>query len=67
MDVIAFRDELRSRLIAQRGKFRQIRNASGLTDSWLSKFANAAIQNPTISKLDRLAKALDDIDRPEVA
>lgn len=67
MDVIAFRDELRARLVAQRGKYRKISDASGLTDSWLSKFANEAIQNPTVSKLDRLARALDDIERPEAA
>lgn len=67
MNVIAFRDELRARLIAQRGKYRQICELSGLTDSWVSKFANRAIQNPTVSKLDRLSQALDEIERPEAA
>jgi transcriptional regulator with XRE-family HTH domain len=67
MDVIAWKDELRARLIAERGKYRQVCEASGLTTSWLSKFASGTISNPTVSNLDRLARALDALNHPRAA
>jgi transcriptional regulator with XRE-family HTH domain len=67
MNVISWKDELRARLIAERGQYSRIRESSGLTTSWLSKFASGAINNPTIENLDRLARALDALHQPKAA
>lgn len=67
MDIIKFRDQTRARLIAQRGNYRQIVETSGLDYSWLSKFASAVIDNPTVTRLHTLAGALDAIEKGKAA
>lgn len=45
---------LRSRLNAEKGSWREIAEAAGLTYSWVTKFGNGELNNPTIGKLQRL-------------
>lgn len=50
--------------VAKLEAFTRISQETGLTVSWLQKFADGRIDNPTITSLDRLIAYLDKIDRP---
>lgn len=49
----------RERLVRFRGQYRQFCNETGVDYSWLSKFANGKIPNPTVQSLEDLGKALE--------
>lgn len=48
------RELLRERLNSHKGEWRVIAEESGLGYSWLSKFADGRITNPTTDKLETL-------------
>ena len=50
--------ELRNRLRNHRGHYSQMCKCTGLDLSWLSKFANSRIENPTIKQLEKLDREL---------
>lgn len=50
--------KVREALIARRGDWQAIAAASGVSHSWLSKFANGHIPNPGYATLKRLASHL---------
>lgn len=52
----------RQRLKARLGQYPVIVRETGLTYSWLQKFANGRINNPTINSLDRLIQYLDETE-----
>ena len=54
-------ESLRAALIARRGAFGDVARASGLSYSWVCKFATGARRNPTIASIQRLRCALDQI------
>lgn len=52
---------------AQRGKMASIARGAGLTYSWLQKFADGRITNPTVRTLGKLIEYLDDTTRSQSA
>jgi len=52
-------DDLRQRLIAQTGQVSKIARESGISYSWLSKFKQGEITNPTLRRMIALEKALN--------
>jgi len=56
-------DVARKRLSEYRGSFQDISKMSGLSLSFLSKYANGHKTNPTVKSLDLLVNTLDKIDR----
>jgi len=52
-------DETRARLKAHVGPLSKIARESDLNYSWLTKFKDGRINNPTIVNLDRLIRYLD--------
>ena len=52
----------RQRLKARLGQYPVIVRETGLTYSWLQKFADGRINNPTINSLDRLIRYLDETE-----
>lgn len=56
----------RQRLKARLGQYPVIVRETGLTYSWLQKFANGRINNPTINSLDRLIQYLDETESSSI-
>jgi len=54
--------DMRRRLVKHRGHFRALCEEPDIDYSWLSKFANGKITNPTIGKLEALDAALEKVD-----
>lgn len=54
-------ESLRAALIARRGAFGDVARASGLSYSWVCKFATGARRNPTVASIQRLQRAIDQI------
>lgn len=58
-------DDTRAALVEQRGNFRQLAAASGLSVSWLSKFANGRRgERVSYETLQALRKALEHAQPP---
>lgn len=53
-------DRIRSDLVAQRGKWRDIAARAKVSTSWLSKFANGHIVSPRVATATRVQAALAD-------
>jgi len=53
----------RNRLNKQRGQWLMLTTNSGISYSWLSKFARGHITNPRVGTLDRLTASLDEVER----
>jgi len=53
---------IREQLNAKRGNWRELAMQSGISYSWLSKFARGCIENPGLRTLERLDAAL----RPDI-
>lgn len=51
-------ETLRTELAARKGAFGEIARVSGLSYSWVCKFAAGARRNPTITSIELLASAL---------
>jgi transcriptional regulator with XRE-family HTH domain len=51
--------KIRTALESKRGDWQTIASESGVSYSWLSKFANGHIPNPGYETLKKLAKVLD--------
>jgi hypothetical protein len=59
MDAQQIIDELRDRLVRFRGRYVDMAaDDPDLDYSWLSKFANGRLQNPTIRRLEALDRVL---------
>lgn len=58
---------LRADLLNQRGNYHRISRESGLSYSWLCKFAQGRRVNPTITTITKLRSALALIGDPELA
>jgi len=57
-------EQIYDRLKSCKGKYREIADFEPDLDySWLSKFANRKITNPTVGSLETLERALDSFDR----
>lgn len=52
---VRFDTEVREALVRRRGHFRRIAKETGISYSWLSKFASGHIPNPGIAMLNKLA------------
>ena len=52
-------NELRNRALRHSGSYKRICDNYGVDYSWLSKFVNGKISNPTIRTVVRLQRALD--------
>jgi transcriptional regulator with XRE-family HTH domain len=63
MDVIGDIDRLRERVRAQRGHYAELARASGMSVSWLSKFGRGRYASPGVVTVQRLAVALDSLER----
>jgi len=55
---ISIDTSIRLRLIERRGQLRELADQSGVSYSWLSKFANGHIKNPGLRTLERIHDAL---------
>lgn len=53
--------QIRDRLNACKGNFPGIAAMSGLSYSWLCKFAAGVQTNPTFASLEKLERALDEL------
>jgi len=61
-------DQLRQNLTTQKGQITRIAKESGISYSWLIKFASGHISNPTVRSLRRLESALTESrQRPTTA
>lgn len=60
-------ESIRARLKRHRGHYREVADFDGLTYGWVYKFANGALQNPTIDKLTLLTSALDRLEMDDAA
>lgn len=58
---------LRADLLNQRGNYHRISRESGLSYSWLCKFAQGRRVNPTITTITKLRAALALVDGPDPA
>lgn len=47
-------DAVRKELVARRGEFRALSEATGLSYWWVTKFAQGQIAEPAFSRIDRL-------------
>lgn len=52
---VRFDEEVKEALKRRRGHFKRIAKETGISYSWLSKFASGHIANPGIQKLNKLA------------
>lgn len=59
MDANKIVADMRGRLVKHRGHFRALCKEPDIDYSWLSKFANGKINNPTIGKLEALDAAMN--------
>lgn len=55
-----FDKEVQALLVKRRGKFREIAERTGISYSWLSKFASGHISNPGFEFLRRLSALFSD-------
>jgi transcriptional regulator with XRE-family HTH domain len=55
MDASALRDDLRSWIQTQNQT--EVARLSGISRTWLNKFARGVFNNPTTARLDQLARA----------
>lgn len=60
-------ESIRTRLQGHRGHYREIASFPGLTYGWVYKFANGALQNPTVDKMEALVNALNEIEMDAAA
>lgn len=67
MDAKTHSERLRARLVAHKGKFREIAHLGGISYSYITKFAQGARANPTVETIDRLRRALDSFERQRAA
>jgi len=51
---------IRSNLNLRRGRWAELARQSGVSYSWLSKFARGLIENPGLRTLERLSAAMDE-------
>lgn len=63
MDVLTDIDRLRERVRAQRGHYTALSRASGMSVSWLSKFGRGRYASPGVVTVQRLAVALDALEK----
>jgi len=54
-------EKMRADLSARRHEWRKISEYAGVHYTWIAKFENGTITNPTVDTLDRVQKALDNI------
>ena len=54
-------EKMRADLSARRHEWRKISEYAGIHYTWIAKFENGTITNPTVGTLDRVQKALDNI------
>ena len=59
MNVRELTRDLEIRAKSQRGNYRRISDSYGIDYSWLVKFANGKMPNPTVDNLHALQVALD--------
>lgn len=59
--------EMRERLLSMRGRYGAVAEKSGLSVSWLSKFATGVKDDPKLKTLVALDSALDEMERSEDA
>jgi hypothetical protein len=52
-------DQLRTDLLARRGTWPAIKAHTGLSYSWISKFAHNKIPSPRVISIDKLMAALE--------
>ena len=52
-------ESLKAKLRGRRGQFSDIAKRARMSKSWLSKFANDCISNPTVNSLRKLRAALE--------
>jgi len=55
---------IRSNLNLRRGRWAELARQSGVSYSWLSKFARGLIENPGLRTLERLSAAMDESAPP---
>lgn len=63
-------EAIRVQLMGVKGHYPKIAQISGLSYSWLCKFAQGSQRNPTLKSIDALRKAIDafaQTDRPSKA
>lgn len=65
MDTRTFTENTRARLIRKRGKYRQVAELSGVSYSWIQKFAGGKENNPSVETIDAVFYALNKIDGTE--
>jgi len=63
MNAQKFTSDLRARLAQQRGRYGDIAERSGLSTSWLSKFSSGVKNNPKLSTIVALERALDQVEK----
>lgn len=56
--------KVRAELISRRGTWKEIAERSGVSYSWISKFANGHIPNPGMRTLNRIHDGLRQVRRP---
>lgn len=54
--------EMRTRLECYRGRFAEIARKHRISYSWLTKFAQGKLENPTLRNLDALSATLKKLD-----
>lgn len=59
MNIQLIESTLRSRLIARKGEWAAIAQASGVSHSWISKFVNGHIPNPGLQTLTSIDACLN--------
>jgi len=52
-------DQLVVRVRAQRGEWKRLADEAKVSYSWLAKFGQGHVSNPTLGAIQRLAAALD--------
>jgi len=55
---------IRSNLNSRRGSWAELARQSGVSYSWLSKFARGLIENPGLRTLERLSSAMNNSPAP---
>jgi predicted transcriptional regulator len=54
--------DLRARVVALRGHYRSLSEKSGMSSSWISKFACGRYKSPGLMTVQRLMAALEEIE-----
>ena len=58
-------EQVRTRLKGFHGRYDEIRRASGLSYSWVTKFAQGLVKNPTMRTLTCLQAAMTTLEAPD--